>query len=40
DQYLEKVSDAPPDILPGYQLITAIAKKQAKRLMDKKEDLF
>lgn len=40
DEYLKKVADAPADILPGYQLITAIAKKQAKMLTEKKEDLF
>ncbi len=40
DEYLQKVLEAPVDILPGYELITAIAKDKARRLLAKKEDLF
>ncbi|MFZ0391847.1 MAG: TRAP transporter TatT component family protein [Calditrichia bacterium] len=40
DQYLQQVLAAPVDILPGYQLITAIAKDKALRLLASKDDLF
>lgn len=40
DKYLKIVLQAPADILPGYELITAIAKDKAQRLVVKKEDLF
>ena len=40
DKYLKHVLQAPMDILPGYQLITAIAKQKAQRLITKKEELF
>lgn len=40
DSYLKKVLQAPANVLPGYQLITAIAKNKAQTLMTKKEDLF
>ncbi len=40
DKYLKHVLQAPMDILPGYQLITAIAKQKAQQLITKKEELF
>ena len=40
DEYLQKVQDVSYDILPGYELITAVAKDKAWRLSNKKEDLF
>ncbi len=40
DKYLKIVLQAPTDILPGYQLITAIARKKAQKWIVKKEDLF
>lgn len=40
DQYLQRVAEAPADVLPGYQLVTAIAKKKAQRLAGMKEELF
>lgn len=40
DKYLKIVLLAPEDILPGYQLITSIAKEKAQNLIVKKEDLF
>jgi len=40
DKYLKIVMQAPPDILPGYELITSIAKEKARLLITKKQDLF
>jgi hypothetical protein len=40
DKYLKIVLQAPEDVLPGYELITSIAKKKAQDLIIKKEDLF
>ncbi|RMG64307.1 MAG: hypothetical protein D6715_09915 [Calditrichaeota bacterium] len=40
DQYLNKVLEAPVDILPGYQLMTVVAKEKARRLMARKSELF
>jgi hypothetical protein len=40
DEYLQNVENASYDILPGYELITAIAKDKAQKLSDKREDLF
>ena len=40
DEYLQNVQDTSYEILPGYELITAIAKDKARKLKDKKEDLF
>ncbi len=40
DEYLNKVMQAPVDILPGNELITAIAKDKAKKLAAFKEELF
>jgi len=40
DKYLKIVLQAPEDILPGYELITSIAKEKAQNLIVKKEDLF
>ena len=40
DRFLTEVLKAPDDILPGYQLMTAIAKRKANMLIEKKEDLF
>ncbi len=40
DEYLQAVLDAPDDILPGYELITAVAKAKARRLLQLKEELF
>ena len=40
DKFLKEVLQAPKDILPGYELMTAIAKRKANLLIKKKEDLF
>jgi tetratricopeptide (TPR) repeat protein len=40
DQLLKYVEDASLDILPQFRLGNAIAKKKAKMLMEKKEELF
>jgi tetratricopeptide (TPR) repeat protein len=40
DEYITKVLEAPADILPGFELITSIAKKKARILQTQKEDLF
>ena len=40
DKYLKIVLQAPEDILPGYELITSIAKEKARILISEKEDLF
>lgn len=40
DSLLDKVEQAPADVLPGYELITSFAKQQARRLMKQKEDLL
>jgi hypothetical protein len=40
DKTLAEVLDAPPDILPGYELLTSVAKDKAKKLMERKEDLL
>lgn len=40
DEYLKTVLEAPVDILPGYELITAIARRKAEILQKQKEDLF
>lgn len=40
DEYLRIVLDAPSDVLPDNELITAIAKDKARKLISKKEDLF
>jgi hypothetical protein len=40
DKYLKIVLQAPENILPGYELITSIAKEKAQNLIVKKEDLF
>ena len=40
DEYLNKVIQSPVEILPGNELITAIAKNKAKRLATLKEELF
>ncbi len=40
DQYLNEVLESPIDVLPDYQLITAIAKDKAKRLNQRKKELF
>ncbi len=40
DQYLNRVLQAQVDILPGYQLMTVVAKQKARRLMEMKSDLF
>ncbi len=37
---LKKIEDSPVDILPGEQLLNAIAKKKAARLKQMKEDIF
>jgi tetratricopeptide (TPR) repeat protein len=39
-QYLEIIEKAPIDVLPGYQLLTAIAKDKARKLSNMKEELF
>jgi len=40
DRYLQQVLDAPDNILPGYELLTAVAKAKARRLLQQKEELF
>jgi len=40
DKYLKIVLQAPTDILPGYQLLTAIARRKAQKWIVKKEELF
>jgi len=40
DQYLQKVDEASLEILPENKLITAIAKEKARRLKEKKAELF
>jgi hypothetical protein len=40
DEYLKIVLEAPSDVLPDNELITAIAKNKARKLISKKEDLF
>lgn len=37
---LSKVRQAPQDILPGYELMTSVAKDKAEKLLADKEDLF
>lgn len=37
---LREVVEAPVDILPGYQLLTSVAKQKAKILLSKKEEFF
>jgi len=38
--YLNKVKEIPDDVLPGEQLLNAIAKKKADFLLSKTEDIF
>jgi hypothetical protein len=38
--FLQKVKDTPEDVLPGEQLLNAIAKKKAKLLLSKRNDIF
>jgi hypothetical protein len=40
DETLVEVIEAPQDILPGYELMTSVAKDKAKKLAEQKEDLF
>lgn len=40
DQYLETIENAPIDVLPDFELLTAIAKNKAHKLSDKREELF
>ncbi len=40
DSLLDKVEQAPDDVLPGYELITAFAKQKAKRLRQQKDELL
>ncbi len=40
DSYIRKIEEAPLDIMPGKELFTQIAKKKAKYLMSKKENIF
>ena len=40
DELLQNVENAPTDIMPGYELMTSIAKRKAKDLMAKKDDLL
>jgi len=40
DELLNKVIEASQDILPGYELMTSIAKKKAEMLLAQKEDLL
>lgn len=40
NKLLSEVLEAPQDILPGYELLTSVAKDKAQKLMDQKEDLL
>lgn len=40
DRTLSEVLNAPQDILPGYELLTSVAKTKARQLMEKREDLL
>lgn len=40
DRTLLTVENAPQDILPGYELMTSVAKRQARDLQAKKEEMF
>lgn len=40
NKLLTEVLEAPEDILPGYELLTSVAKDKAKKLMAQKEDLL
>ncbi len=40
DQLLNQVINAPEDVLPGYELMTAVAKRKAKELLAKKDDIL
>lgn len=40
DQYLDTVEKSPINVLPNYELLTAIAKDKAHKLSDKREELF
>jgi tetratricopeptide (TPR) repeat protein len=40
DSYIKQVEDIPVDILPGAQLMNAIAKEKARFLKSRKEELF
>ena len=40
DKLLSEVLQAPQDILPGYELLTSVAKDKAQKLMERKEDLL
>lgn len=40
DELLNKVLVAPMDILPGYELMTSLAKRQAESLLAQKDDLL
>ena len=40
DQLLQQVADAPQDILPGFELMTSMAKKRAASLMMRRDDLL
>jgi len=40
DQTLSEVINAPPDILPGYELLTSVAKEKARKLIANKEELL
>jgi hypothetical protein len=40
DKLLTEVLQAPQDILPGYELLTSVAKDKAQKLMERKEDLL
>jgi len=40
DEALKMVIDAPADILPGYELMTSVAKNKANRLIMQRDDLL
>ncbi len=40
DELLYKVSNAPQDILPGYELLTSVAKRKARELAAQKDELL
>jgi tetratricopeptide (TPR) repeat protein len=40
EEMLQKVENAPMDIMPGYELMTSLAKRKGKDLMARKEDIL
>ncbi|RMI04714.1 MAG: hypothetical protein D6681_09220, partial [Calditrichaeota bacterium] len=40
EELLTKVVNAPGDIMPGYELMTSLAKRQAESLLKRREEIF